>query len=233
MEASAAPVLQESQLATGIESLAGGRADPAAFRASLEAVRVAQQTARARARRQTIGARLIAVAVLATLGTLAWKVSLRRAHKPRATIAAPVVAPAQAIAPFLPPEPVAAAPVVAAVQTPTGPDDAAACDGAFVEHRWQSVATSCAAAFKARPLDSAIAMRVAQAQHRLGHVAAAGEWARNAIALDDSIAEAFVILARAEGQAGHPRATATAYRRYLALAPHGWHAAEARRALPR
>jgi hypothetical protein len=233
MEASAAPVLQESQVATGVESFAGGRTDPAAFRASIEAVRVAQQTARARARRQTIGARLIAVVVLGTAGIVAWNFSSRRSHRPRETVAAPTVAPVPAIAPAVPAEPVAAAPVAAAIPVSIGPDDVAACEGAFVEHRWPSVATSCAAAFKASPVDSAIAMRVAQAEHRLGHVAIAGEWARNAIALDDSIAEAFVILARAEAQAGHPQATSTAYRRYLALAPHGWHAAEARRALPR
>jgi hypothetical protein len=40
-----------------------------------------------------------------------------------------------------------------------------------------------------------------------------------------------VIVARAEVGQGHARAAADAYRRYLTLAPRGWHAAEARRAL--
>jgi predicted TPR repeat methyltransferase len=72
---------------------------------------------------------------------------------------------------------------------------------------------------------------VAQAQHRRGHIASAADWARKALALDAEIPEAFVIVARAEVGGGHPRAAADAYRRYLTLAPRGWHAAEARRAL--
>jgi hypothetical protein len=74
-------------------------------------------------------------------------------------------------------------------------------------------------------------MRVAQAQHRRGHIAIAADWARKALALDADIPEAFVIVAHAERDAGHERDAAAAYRRYLALAPRGWHAAEARRAL--
>ena len=74
-------------------------------------------------------------------------------------------------------------------------------------------------------------MRVAQAQHRRGQIALAAGWARKALALDADIPEAFVIVAHAERSAGHEQAAADAYRRYLTLAPHGWHAAEARRAL--
>jgi Tfp pilus assembly protein PilF len=74
-------------------------------------------------------------------------------------------------------------------------------------------------------------MRVAQAQHRRGHLATAADWARKALALDANIPEAFVIVARAELGADHDRAADDDYRRYLALAPRGWHAAEARRAL--
>jgi predicted TPR repeat methyltransferase len=107
----------------------------------------------------------------------------------------------------------------------------ALCDAAFEQRSWTAVASTCAAAFEARPRESALAMRVAQAQHRRGHTASAADWARKALALDAEIPEAFVIVARAEAGAGHARAAADAYRRYLTLAPRGWHAAEARRAL--
>jgi len=76
-------------------------------------------------------------------------------------------------------------------------------------------------------------MRVAQAQHRRGNIAAAGEWASRAIDLDASLPEAFVIQAHAATLEGDTGAAAAAYRRYLALAPRGWHSAEARQALGR
>ena len=78
-----------------------------------------------------------------------------------------------------------------------------------------AVASTCAAAFEeARPRESALAMRVAQAQHRRGHIATAADWARKALALDADIPEAFVIVARAEASEGHARPAAGAYRRY-------------------
>jgi hypothetical protein len=107
----------------------------------------------------------------------------------------------------------------------------ASCDAAFAQRDWTAIASTCAAAFEARPEESALAMRVAQAQHRRGHIADAAVWARKALALDADIPEALVIVAHGERGAGHPRAAAEAYRRYLTLAPRGWHAAEARRAL--
>jgi tetratricopeptide (TPR) repeat protein len=109
--------------------------------------------------------------------------------------------------------------------------DVALCDAAFEQRSWTAVASTCAAAFEARPRQSALAMRVAQAQHRRGHLETAADWARRALAVDADIPEAFVIIARADVGAGRPQTAADAYRRYLTLAPRGWHAAEARRAL--
>jgi hypothetical protein len=40
-----------------------------------------------------------------------------------------------------------------------------------------------------------------------------------------------VIIARADKENGRPEDARTAYRRYLELAPRGWHRAEARAAL--
>jgi hypothetical protein len=74
-------------------------------------------------------------------------------------------------------------------------------------------------------------MKVAQAFHARGRYGDAGTWARRALALDGVDPEALVILAHAERRAGHPAAAKSAYRRYLVLAPRGWHAAEARAAV--
>jgi hypothetical protein len=38
-------------------------------------------------------------------------------------------------------------------------------------------------------------MRVAQAEHRRGHIAAAGTWAHKAIAIDPTLPEAYAIVA--------------------------------------
>jgi hypothetical protein len=74
-------------------------------------------------------------------------------------------------------------------------------------------------------------MKVAQAFHARGRYADAGTWARRALVLNDVDPEALVIVAHAERRAGHPAAAKSAYRRYLVLAPRGWHAAEARAAV--
>jgi hypothetical protein len=247
METSAAPSLPESQVPTHVEPLGNGRANPEEVRASLELVRAAQETARARARRETRRARLIVVGVIAAAGIVAWNVSSRRKHNTQEAIAATVVTPAPIVTPppAVEPSPAAqpamtapvsapvAAPVATAADVRAGAEAVAACDSAFADHQWQVVASACAAAFKARPRQSALAMRVAQAEHRRGDWPVAGEWASRAIALDANIPEAFAILARAEVRAGHPMAASAAYRRYLTLAPRGWHSAEARRALAR
>jgi hypothetical protein len=221
------------------------------LRASLEAVRSAQAAAQARARRETRWARGIAAGALMAVGLTAWAA----AHRPpraRASAAGARVA-AAAISPVVTPRAatsIAAAPHELPLTVRSAPSEAVAtpersaaavpgasdgqvalCDAAFEQRRWTEIASTCAAAFEARPRESALAMRVAQAQHRRGHIATAAEWARKALALDADIPEAFVIVAHAEVGAGHARAAGDAYQRYLALAPRGWHAAEARRAL--
>jgi hypothetical protein len=233
---------------TEVDPLARPRLGAEAVRASLEAVRVAQVAARARARRETRWARLITVGALSAMGVTAWAAAHRPARARTVAAAAPVVAaqaPAVEVPPSIAPPAIevpaverpAAVPVVPQADKPamaaaTGSaEQVAPCDEAFAQRSWSTIASTCAAAFQARPQDSALAMRVAQAEHRRGHVATAADWARKALAIDAEIPEAFVIVARAEVAAGHARAGADAYQRYLALAPRGWHAAEARRAL--
>jgi hypothetical protein len=228
------------------DSLARPRLGADQLKASLEAVRTAQEAARSRARRETRWARGIAAGALMVMGATAWAAA-HHAPKARAStvaaaapvLAIPGAAPPSAPAPREAPpadrptlseEAAPAAPSVAAAPADAA-DPVAACDAAFAQRSWTAIASTCPAAFEARPQESALAMRVAQAQHRRGHVATAAGWARKALALDADIPEAFVIVAHAEADAGHGRAAADAYRRYLALAPRGWHAAEARRAL--
>ncbi len=221
------------------------------LRASLEAVRSAQAAARARAQTETRWARVIAAGALMAVAVTAWAA----AHRPPrvravatgqrvAAAAIPSVATPQAAPSLAPlpresppagrPAPFEAVPPIsrsgAAVRGDSG-GQVALCDAAFEQRSWTAVASTCAAAFEARPRESPLAMRVAQAQHRRGHLAIAADWARKALARDADIPEAFVIIARAEVGAGHPRAAGDAYRRYLTLAPRGWHAAEARHAL--
>jgi len=234
-----------------VDPLARPRLGSDELRASLEAVRSAQAAARARARTETRWARAIAAGALMAVAVTAWAA----AHRPSrvravatgpsvAAAANPSVAPPQAALSIAPPpreSPPAGRPAPSGAVPPTErsgatvPGDSGAeialCDAAFEQRSWTTVASTCAAAFEAAPRQSALAMRVAQAQHRRGHLATAADWARKALAVDADIPEAFVIIARADVGAGHPQTAADAYRRYLTLAPRGWHAAEARRAL--
>ena len=232
-----------------VDPLARFRLGSDELRASLEAVRSAQASARARARTETRWARAIAAGALMAVGATAWAAAHRppraRATGPRVALAATpsVAAPQTAPSIALPPReaPPAVRPASSEAVEPTERSGAAVpgdsggqvalCDAAFEQRSWTAIASTCAAAFEARPRESALAMRVAQAQHRRGRLAISADWARKALAVDADIPEAFVIVARAEVGVGHARAAADAYRRYLTLAPRGWHAAEARRAL--
>ena len=86
-------------------------------------------------------------------------------------------------------------------------------------------------AIKARPDDATLMLGLAQSAHARNHLTEAGQWAKRALALDPSLAEAFIIEAHAEARVGDAAAAARDFRQYLALAPRGWHAREARKAL--
>jgi Flp pilus assembly protein TadD len=121
------------------------------------------------------------------------------------------------------------APTAAAPERAAASPEAQACAEAFARHRWNTVVSSCATAYEQHP-DAEIALWLAQAHHRQARVATAGVWAERSIALDDQRPEAFILLARAALLAGQSEEAARAYRAYLALAPRGWHAREARAA---
>ncbi|MFL5306418.1 MAG: hypothetical protein ACJ8F1_14470 [Polyangia bacterium] len=217
-------------------------------RASLEAVRAAQEVARRRARQQTRRARLWfltvvgGVAVAAVFGprvARGWQERGRTAPAAVPTPAATEPTPIPA-----PPEAAPAAPqprTSATAATPTTPtavkDDVAevtGCDPAAIRTApWRASPEACARAFEANPSNASFALAVAQAEHAHGRLPEAAQWANRALAVDPNAAEAYVIIARAERHAGRQPQTLVAYRHYLELAPRGWHRAEARGALRR
>jgi tetratricopeptide (TPR) repeat protein len=223
--------------------------DAEGMRASLSAVRVALAEARARNRRETWKARLLVGTALVTfvLGVVATRP--RAAHQTRPRGPEPVATVVVAARPApLPAAPERASPIGAgraalaetsASATPgTSIADDAANAGAVAEcemlckhHRWRQAAEPCAVAVKARPDDATVVLGLAQSAHARNRLTEAGEWAQRAVALDPNLAEAFIIQAHAEAHAGDPAAAARDFRRYLSLAPRGWHAREARAAL--
>ncbi len=230
-----------------VESLlarAGSRPPSEEVRASLAAIQAARTAAEQRMQRDSFRIRVLTMLALALIavGSFALAGHLRARHHAAAAKAAAAIAPAPPTpAPESPvPAPVAvaeAAPANDEVSTVTpaarsvSPDALPACLDAYERHRWHAAAAACADAFTADAHDASLALKVAQAQHARAHYADAGDWARRALALEDADPEAFVILAHAERRAGHPVAARNAYHQYLLLAPHGWHAGEARAAL--
>jgi len=215
---------------------------PDAVRASKEAVKAAQLAARERQRRETWQARALAGGVTAVLligGLVVWpRIRAGRTARAAATVTAAV--PSQQTltneVPATIPAPggllaagVAALPAV----TEAAPDAGAldACRDSTQGKRWRAAAAACATAFAARPDDAKLALRVAEAEYARDHLVAARAWAQRTLALDAKEANALAIVGRSEQRSGHAEAAARAFRSYLALAPHGWNAAEARAAL--
>jgi len=244
---------------TPIGSLRVALSDEA--RASLQAIHVAQEAARERARQQTRQARLLFAVGAATavlVAGMAPRVAhWRRAHRQAPSAAMPsVISPGPALeatatgsvgpsapaAPAVsPPDPavaVAAATAQLRVTDEEKPENAAgsdqACDLASVQHAaWRVSPEACARAFQSEPTNAALALAVAQAEHARGHLTEAAQWAKRALAIDPKAAEAYVLIARADMEDGRRDDAGAAYRRYLELAPRGWHKTEARKALER
>ena len=255
----ASPPGEPSPEQDDLTARSGARPPSKEVLASLAAVQAARAEAQMRFRRDSRRVRLLTAAFLAAsaAGAFALLGHFRGSRRPPRAATAMVVPPSPTTLPSPPIEPALAAitPAAAVVLTPASNEDSiarapasaesiasaaaaralalATCGNAYEGHRWRTAAEACAAAAEASPREPALAMKVAQAQHARGHYADAGVWARRAIALEGADPEAFVILAHAERRAGHPAAANSAYRRYLSLAPRGWHASEARAALRR
>lgn len=233
-------------------------------RASLQAVRVAQEAARVRARQQTLTTRVwfaAAVAMLAAVGfTLAPRVARWRHGRVHAAPAAlPAPTPAElTVSPTPPPVPAAAmvtpkatalpeaaptpapapttaiAPAAAPVPARRADVPESGCDTALIRSApWRLSPEACAPVFDANPTDPRLALAIAHAEHVRGHFTESSQWAARALTLDPAMAEAYVLIARAHIQSGQQEEARTAYRRYLELAPRGWHKVEARTALDR
>jgi tetratricopeptide (TPR) repeat protein len=243
--------------ATAIGALKIALSDDA--RASLEAVRLAQEAARQRARHQTRQARLLfatgtaaALLLVAGLGprVARWRRPARQTPiatqpsgiaplpAPAATATAsqaPVAEatdPAGAHADSADPAPPEKLPAPGEVKTEGAARSGQDCDIASVRTAgWRVSPEACARAFHADPSNPALALAVAQAEHARGHLTEAAQWAKRALALDPKAAEAYVPIARADMEDGRREDAGAAYRHYLELAPRGWHHAEARRAL--
>lgn len=237
-------------------SVSLGRALSDEARASLEAVRVAQEAARERARRQTVQARIWFAVVLGAVGVaaLAVGVHLVRARHARAQAAtaahpAPIspagttpaiespAVPKATETPLRAAEPAARSatelsPGVAQEKPANAANPEPGCDTALIRRApWRLSASACARAFEADPTNARLALAIAHAEHAHGTPARTAEWAQRALTLDPKAAEAYALIARAERAAGHPEEARAAYRHYLELAPRGWHQAEARAAM--
>jgi tetratricopeptide (TPR) repeat protein len=109
-------------------------------------------------------------------------------------------------------------------------DPSALCDTHFMAHQWRVAMESCSAAFDATPTP-ALAMRIAHAHWARGDAAGAGAWGQRALELGTKDADAHVLIGNSERAAGKRAEAVAAYRRYLELAPRGWHATRLRTAI--
>jgi tetratricopeptide (TPR) repeat protein len=130
-----------------------------------------------------------------------------------------------------PSAPSAAEPVAALALANDAGLPAERCDTSTRSGLWRRSPKACARAFAADPKNASLALAVAQAEHAHARLDEAAQWAKRALALDPKAAEAYVIIARADTENGRDEDARTAYGRYLEIAPHGWHKAEARAAL--
>ena len=227
---------------TVLDVFPSARALPDAVRASKEAVQAAQLAARARHRRENWQARALVggmTAIVLIGGLVVWpRIRAGRTARAAATVTAAVPArelPANEV-PATNPAPggllaagVASLPAV----TEAAPDAGAleACRDNSQGKRWRAAAAACASAFAARPDDAKLALQVAEAEYARDHLVAARDWAHRTLALDAKETNALAIVGLSEQRSGHAEAAARAFRSYLALAPRGWLAAEARAAV--
>jgi DNA-binding response OmpR family regulator len=139
-----------------------------------------------------------------------------------------IVAPSQAATPARPrvesierPPAPAPAPAEAGPATPPSPSPVAVCREAQTRRRAHHTVEVCKRAFLAAPDSALIAATLAHAELDRGNNASAGEWARKAVGLDPTLAEAYAYLGFVAEEAGRRREARSAYRRYLELAPRG------------
>jgi len=208
-------------------------------RASLQAVRLAQEAARLQARRQTQQARLWFLTAVGALVLGGITIAPRLSHwwharrRPGTTIGsaepAPPTGPSAMGAAAQSAEAASASALESAAPSAASEEG---CDTEAVRSTpWRLSAEACARAFALHPNDPTLALAVAHAEHAHGHLSEGAQWAKRALALDPDAAEAYVLIARADVADGRHEDARAAYHHYLQLAPRGWHHSEARAAL--
>jgi tetratricopeptide (TPR) repeat protein len=241
---------QASAPAISVTIVSTGRALSNEVRASLEAVREAEEGARLRARRQTRHTRLWFLATVGAVVAAGFAFGPRvvhRKHVPATAAATHSTAdrPAAAPAPLAPAatsqvagmaaEAPLADPPLPSVAPQASRGEAVAgegCDSALISKTpWLLSPEACVRAFEADSANAALALAIAHASYVRGRAADTATWANRALTLDPKAAEAYVLLARAAKATGNQDDSLEAYRHYLDLAPRGWHQTEARKAL--
>jgi hypothetical protein len=115
--------------------------------------------------------------------------------------------------------------------TPSASQTVEACREALKKRDAKAVTASCEAALDADASLARPLLGFAKAQFERGRSTLAATWARKVLQIDDSLADAYLILGAAEQEARRPSAARAAYQRYLELAPRGAYANDVRSSL--
>jgi len=128
-----------------------------------------------------------------------------------------------------PAEPAPAEPTTGAVVAET--QNAQACRDALKKHDLKAVGAKCESALTADTSLAKPLLAFAKGQFEKGKSAQAAVWARKIVQVNNSLADAYLIMGAAEQEARHAAAAKTAYQRYLELAPKGPYAEDVRSSL--
>lgn len=120
-----------------------------------------------------------------------------------------------------------ASPSAASDSDPGTPDETCA---SYMQRPWLAPVALCTRAFEATPT-ATLALLLAHANWSNGNKDEVSAWANRAIELGVTNPDVYVLLGHSERRLGRAESASAAYRRYLELAPHGWHAPKVRKAL--
>jgi hypothetical protein len=144
-------------------------------------------------------------------------------------VAAPPAAVAAAAAPGAAPEEAAGvAPAVAPPAAAVGARQLSDCRIAFAKNRLREALAACTAAAAANPRSAEALTMLAHTELNRGRLERANELAVRAVAIDPTLADAYVIIGGVHQDSGENKEAKAAYRRYLELAPRGRYADELR-----
>ena len=102
------------------------------------------------------------------------------------------------------------------------------CRVAFAKNRLREAVAACTAAAAANPRSAEALTMLAHTELNRGRLERANELAVKAVAIDPTLADAYVIIGGVHQDSGENKEAKAAYRRYLELAPRGRYADELR-----